>query len=120
MASPRTASDDLNLKQVARLLDVHYMTAYRYVRHGKLPARREGPIWVVDRADAEAFRAGRAAPPSTEGVDWVARLITPLAAGDEVGAWSVVRDALSSGHDLPAVHLDLVAGALASIGSLVA
>lgn len=118
MASPRTA--DLNLKQVARLLDVHYMTVYRYVRHGRLPARREGPIWVVDRADAEAFQAGRTAGPATEGVDWVARLAAPLAAGDEVGAWTVVRDALSSGHDLPAVHLDLVAGALGHIGAQVA
>jgi hypothetical protein len=41
---------------VARLLDLHYMTVYRYVRHGRLPARREGPIWLVERVyhDREA------------------------------------------------------------------
>lgn len=47
----------LNLKQVARLLDVHYMTAYRYVRSGRLPARRDGAAWLVDRGDLDAFRA---------------------------------------------------------------
>ncbi len=108
---------DLNLKQVARLLDVHYMTVYRYVRHGRLPARREGPIWVVDRADAEAFRDGQAPTAGSDSVDWVARLVVPLAAGDEVGAWTVVRDALSAGQDVASVHLDLIAGAVGSIGA---
>ncbi len=107
----------LNLKEVARLLDVHYMTVYRYVRHGKLPARREGPIWVVDRADAEAFRDGQAPGGATEAVDWVARLADPLVAGDEVGAWTVVRDALGSGQDVAAVHLDLIAGAVGLVGA---
>lgn len=110
----------LNLKEVARLLDVHYMTVYRYVRHGKLPARREGAIWVVDRVDAEALRDGRAPAGPTEAVDWVARLAEPLVAGDEVGAWTVVRDALGSGQDVVAVHLDLIAGAVGRVGAAVA
>ncbi|WP_426571771.1 cobalamin-dependent protein [Aquihabitans sp. McL0605] len=105
----------LNLKQVARLLDVHYMTVYRYVRHGRLPAHREGTGWLVDRADALAFRAGAAvaAPGST--VDWAERLAGRLRVGDEVGAWSVVRDALSAGHDAERVHLDVIAGAIAHV-----
>lgn len=110
----------LNLKQVARLLDVHYMTAYRYVRHGRLPARREGAIWLVDRADAEAFRRGAAVSATGEAVDWAERLVAPLVAGDEVGAWTVVRDALGGGREFAAVHLEVVAGALARIGVAVA
>jgi predicted site-specific integrase-resolvase len=38
--APPEGDELLNLKQVARSLDVHYMTAYRYVRQGKLPARQ--------------------------------------------------------------------------------
>ena len=30
---------DLTLQEAADLLGVHYMTAYRYVRTGRLPAR---------------------------------------------------------------------------------
>jgi hypothetical protein len=35
-----------NLKQAAAYLGVHYMTAYRYVRTGRLGARRLGTEWV--------------------------------------------------------------------------
>lgn len=113
---PHHAPEALNLKQVARLLDVHYMTVYRYVRHGRLPARREGPIWLVERADAEALRDGAAPRAAAPAVDWAGRLALRLADGDEVGSWTVVRDALASGHDVGSVHLDVVAGALAGIG----
>jgi excisionase family DNA binding protein len=51
----------LNLKQVAARLGVHYMTAYRYVRTGRLPARRVGTGWVVEVADVTAFSADAAA-----------------------------------------------------------
>jgi len=112
-------TDALNLKQVARLLDVHYMTVYRYVRHGRLPARREGANWMVDRADAEALRDGRVASSPGEAVDWCARLVPTLAAGDEVAGWTVLRDALNGGHDFVGVHLTLIAGALAEVGARV-
>lgn len=107
----------LNLKQVARLLDVHYMTVYRYVRHGRLPAHREGTGWVVDAADVEAFRAGVAIAEPGTAVDWAGRLAGRLVLGDEVGAWSVVRDAQAAGHDVVRVHLDVVAAAVARVGS---
>lgn len=116
---PPTVAPALNLKEVARLLDVHYMTVYRYVRHGRLPARREGAIWLVDRADAEAFRRGEATSGAGEAVDWAGRLVPALATGDEVGAWTVVRDALGGGREFASVHLDVIAGALARIGAAV-
>lgn len=109
----------LNLKEVARLLDVHYMTVYRYVRQGQLPARRDGPIWLVDRADAEALRDGRPAGTSASRprVDWSARLAARLVGGDEVGGWTVLRDALAAGRDVHAIHLDVVAAAVARIST---
>lgn len=110
----RVLAPPLNLKQVAQRLDVHYMTAYRYVRHGRLPARREAGMWFVDAADVEEFLAAPARP--AVDVDWADRLVRPLAAGDEVAAWTVVRDAMSAGHDYGRVHLEVVAGALATIG----
>lgn len=109
------ASPSLNLKQVARRLDVHYMTAYRYVRNGLLPARRQGPIWVVDLADLEDFRRDRPSTPSGRPVDWVERLRQRLLNGDEVGAWTVITDALSAGHSAQTCHLELLAPAAASV-----
>jgi excisionase family DNA binding protein len=106
-------ADLLNLKQVARILDVHYMTAYRYVRHGRLPARQEGTGWLVERADVDAFRSGPAA--TSEGVDWAGRLVGPLTAGDEVAAWAVVNDALNSGVAFDALHLEVLGRAVASV-----
>ena len=46
---------DLNLKQVAAELGVHYMTAYRYVRTGRLVARRVGTGWIVATEDLQEF-----------------------------------------------------------------
>lgn len=110
----------LNLKEVARLLDLHYMTVYRHVRHGRLPAERVGSMWFVRRSDAEGFARGDAGSHPGGAVDWCERLVAPLMAGDEVGAWTVVRDALSGGHEFASVHLDVVAGALGRIGLAVA
>ena len=111
----------LNLKQVAQQLGVHYMTAYRYVRQGQLPARREGTAWIVDPADVERFTAdatATAAEPSVEGatVDWAARVRVQLLAGSEVGAWAVVDRALAAGVTPQRAYLDLLGGSVAAIG----
>lgn len=108
----------LNLKQVARLLDVHYMTVYRYVRHGRLPAQREGSGWVVRRADALALRDGAVDVEPGRAVDWAGRLAGRLRLGDEVGAWAVVRDAQAAGHDVVRVHLEVVSAAVARVGTV--
>lgn len=105
----------LNLKQVALLLDVHYMTAYRYVRNGQLPARRQGQIWVVDTADVEDFRRDRSSPRPRQPVDWAERLRQRLLVGDEVGAWTVITGALSAGHTSQTCHLDVLVPAVASV-----
>jgi excisionase family DNA binding protein len=106
------AEASLNLKQVARELGVHYMTAYRYVRQGQLPAWRAGSVWMVERGDLDDFRAAGAPAPTARGeAPHVERLARHLAAGDEVAAWTVVRQALAGGLDLADAHLDLLLGA---------
>ena len=118
-AAEATTTEGLNLKQVAARLGVHYMTAYRYVRTGRLAATKVGAGWVVDVGDLDRFVADG---PEGEGatsaatVDWRARLRDQLLLGDEPAAWRVVEQALASGRSATECYLDLVAGALAEIG----
>ncbi len=100
---------ELNLKQVAQQLGVHYMTAYRYVRSGRLPARRVGTAWVVDQSDVAALVAPAGVVPP---VDHVGRMRDRLVEGDEAGAWAVVEAALVAGWDPEAVVVDLVSEAI--------
>jgi excisionase family DNA binding protein len=107
----------LNLKQVAALLGVHYMTAYRYVRTGRLPARREGTGWVIDPADLAAFSAEPDLSGDGEdlGTAWRTRLGATLAVGDETAAWRVLEQALAAGHSPARCYLDLLVGAIDDI-----
>ncbi len=108
----------ISLQEAADRLGVHYMTAYRYVRTGRLPARREGVQWMVDPAELEKMR-----PPgrTTRGHGTVrsegpAKLAARMAAGDEGGAWGVVEAALASGVEAADVYLDLLVPALEIVG----
>jgi excisionase family DNA binding protein len=115
MAGERdTTATMLNLKQVAVCLDVHYMTAYRYVRQGRLEAEREGTQWRVPVAALEAFRSGGSDDGDT---DWAARLERCLLAGDEVAAWRVVDGALAAARTPQYCYVEILASALAHIGS---
>ncbi|MFN8050047.1 MAG: cobalamin-dependent protein [Acidimicrobiales bacterium] len=108
-----------NLKEVARTLDVHYMTAYRYVRQGRLPATWVDNGWQVHRDDIDAFRTGVVTTESTTDsgtVDWAARLAPMLLNGDESGAWSVMEAAMSAGVDARDCYLTVLSGALVELG----
>ena len=48
-------SNELSLNEVAEKLGVHYMTVYRYVRTGLLPAAKSGGTWRVLADDLENF-----------------------------------------------------------------
>lgn len=122
-----TVDAAISLHEVARRLNVHYMTAYRYVRSGRLPAYQRDGEWQVRIADVETFamarrsRVGRksGAPAAVDGdarADWAARFEKCLLAGDEVGAEHVLDDALASSHDLFSLYLEVVSPALVSIG----
>ena len=116
-ARSSSSSATLTLNAVAEELGVHYMTAYRYVRTGRLAATKVGGGWVVQREDLDAFRSGPA--PRTRGarVDWCARLGDRLIDGDETGAWTVIEDSMASGLEPRDVYLEVLSPALAAIGA---
>ena len=61
---PSDPARHLSLHEAADLLGVHYMTIYRRVRLGILPARKIGGTWMVDPADLErATTRARPWPP---------------------------------------------------------
>ena len=111
----------LTLHEAAELLGVHYMTVYRYVRLGVLPATKAGGTWSVAATDLTAFQnhvpaagepgnAKRRAP-------WASRLEARLVAGDTRGAWGVVEAALAAGAELDEIYLEVITPAMRSIGS---
>jgi MerR family transcriptional regulator, light-induced transcriptional regulator len=121
--SERPASGLLGLQEAADRLGVHYMTAYRYVRTGRLRATRIGAQWWVDPRDLEAVGVGavvagqsRAATRTTSRANAVRRLEDRLVAGDEPGAWTIVESRLGSGSNAEEILLDGLGLAMRSVG----
>ena len=113
-----TASEELSLHEVAEILDVHYMTAYRYIRLGILPARREGRSWRIRRDDLDAYMV-KDEPRTQRGeADWGDRFFNRAIAADEAGAWGVVEAALSSGMSVPEAYPTLLSPTMHRIGEL--
>jgi excisionase family DNA binding protein len=119
----------LSLSEAAERLGVHYMTAYRYVRTGRLPAVKHGSVWRVDARDVEAVRSGRAGAASVGGPagagpgggrrrrhDYHVRLEQRILAGDEQGSWTIIEGALTAGVEPHQVYLDVLAPAMALVG----
>ena len=109
-------AETLTLRECAERLGVHYMTAYRYVRTGILPAVKEGTEWRVQAADVEAFRSAPPAAAVKGSADWSRRLRDRMTAGDERGSWMVIEAAMASGLAPVRIYLDVIAPALRSIG----
>ncbi|MDH3194661.1 MAG: B12-binding domain-containing protein [Acidimicrobiia bacterium] len=106
-------SQPISLQAAADLLGVHYMTAYRYIRLGKLPAYKDGNTWRVELADIESLMS----PPTAAATqDWPARLEDRLLDGDEPGAWSIIEAALTSGGQPRDIYERGLLPALRSIG----
>jgi excisionase family DNA binding protein len=109
----------ISLTEASARLSVHYMTAYRYVRTGQLPAIKVGGEWSVAAADVDSFRKGPT-PSATNGrpkADFHKRLEGRLVIGDEGGAWTVIESALTAGVEPAQIYLDVLAPALAQIGA---
>lgn len=113
----------LTLKQAAERLGLHYMTVYRHVRTGRLPARWVDGQWMVrvqdlpvpQPADQPSPAAGtRRRRPAFD--QWSRRLEQRLVAGDEPGAWTVGQSVLAAGATPDRVLLDVLAPAMVSIG----
>ncbi|NNN03394.1 MAG: helix-turn-helix domain-containing protein [Acidimicrobiaceae bacterium] len=107
---------EFNLKQVAALLDVHYMTAYRYVRSRQLAARQIGTTWIISAEDLAAFQRHRAlrvvAPEVPTTRTWRERIRPALESGDEVEGWRILESALNSGLAPLECYLDILVGAV--------
>ncbi len=112
------AKDVLTLHEVADELDVHYMTVYRYVRLGYLPAYKDGGSWRVDRADLSEFIAKPEAATGRGHGDtaWDDRLLQRLLVADQVGAWKVIEAAQASGMEPRRVYLEVLIPAMRHIG----
>ncbi len=124
MTAGDTSEDDeaISLAEAAERLDVHYMTAYRWVRTGLLDAFKSGGQWRVRVAD---LRVPERRPPGRRSADedtprglesLVERLASRLLAGDEPGSWQLVQDAITSGITPTGLHVDLLAPALRLVG----
>jgi len=120
----------LTLHEAADRLGVHYMTVYRRVRLGMLPARKVGGTWRIDPVDLTEPRSGSAEPngpgtgqaqPPRDGkrrrAPWSDRLRERMLAGDAVGSWQVVESAMASGVEPADVYVEILAPALHGIGA---
>lgn len=108
----------ITLQQAAERLGVHYMTVYRYVRLGRLPARKSGGTWEVDVADLDTLQRNSVATgPSRKPANWAKRLEARLIEGDEAGAWGVVEAALGSGMEPAEIYTGVLGPALTSVGT---
>lgn len=107
----------LGLRDAAAHLGVHYMTVYKYVRTGRLPAERRGSQWTVTVADLDRLgEPGRLAEAGPARRSRPNRLRDRMVAGDEPGAWTIVEEALASGRAASDVYTGMLVPALRSIG----
>lgn len=115
------ANSDVSLHDVAEMLDVHYMTVYRYVRQGQLPATKVGRSWYVKPSDLELFRdtkvhASKVPEGGRKVAPWAERLEAQLIQGDQRGAAEIMEAVLRSGHDLYFLYLQVLSPAMGAIG----
>lgn len=109
------------LREAAEFLGVHYMTVYRYIRTGRLPARQSGSQWVIAGPDLKRFDQpkigvggrGRHARLDSNAAE---RLVARLLVSDENGCWGMVQEALAGGAVPRDVYVDLFCPALRVIG----
>jgi MerR family transcriptional regulator, light-induced transcriptional regulator len=108
----------LTLQEAADRAGVHYMTVYRWVRTGRLPATKVGGAWAVEPEDLDGLAA--APPDAPQGrarrADHAGRLARRLMAGDDAGALSVAEAALTGGMDLEQLNVTALPEAMTEIG----
>ena len=106
------ASESLDLQTAADELGVHYQTAYRWVRTGRLPALLIAGRYSVERADLAAFDQARHTPtnpiaPSAPRLDRSAdRVHEALINGDEPTVGQITRKLVDEGSSL----IDVIQG----------
>jgi excisionase family DNA binding protein len=112
----------LGLLEAASELGVHYQTAYRWVRTGRLAAQFVNGRYEVARSDLQAFEARRHTPspprgPGTNRLDrQTDRMQMALLAGDEAVARQVIRRLVDEGTSLTDVIQAVLVPPLRRIG----
>lgn len=117
-------SELLTLQEAADRLRVHYMTAYRWVRRGELPAFKAGGRLRVRGHDLARFLSERevditSPAPAPRRTDWpthVDRLTQHLLDGSSVEANGLVRKVVADGAPVGEVYISLLAPALHRVG----
>ena len=116
------AAEHLDLQEAADALGVHYQTAYRWVRSGRLPARLVAGRYRVGRADLERMDEQRHKPivPRPPGGrrlhHQVERMYEALLAGDEAEARRICQRLVGDGTKVVALVETVLAPALRRIG----
>ena len=54
---PKILNNKLNVKQAARVMGVFTTYVHTLIYTGRLPATKKHGIWLLDRADVEAYAA---------------------------------------------------------------
>lgn len=121
MPAPGDDEELLSLDEAARRLGLHYMTVYRYVRLGQLPAELQGGRWWIKAADLAARAATAPSPPGRAGRAGPRempreRLVERLLRGDGAACWSIVEQTLARGASPTDVYVRLLAPSLEEIG----
>lgn len=117
-----TPGGAIELRDAAAQLGVHYQTAYRWVRDGRLPARLVAGRYLVevgDVADLARDRAAPASPPAPgrrrlEGQ--AVRMHEALSAGDDAAARRIARRLVDEGTPLVDLVEQVLAPPLRRIG----
>lgn len=117
-------SSSLDLQQAADRLGVHYQTAYKWVRSGRLPATLVAGRYTLDPADVEAFDARRnqpSPPPARRprsGFDELGdRVHELLVQGAEADVRKLIGTLVEQGIGMTALLDDVISPALRRIGA---
>jgi excisionase family DNA binding protein len=108
----------ITIAEAALRLGVHYMTVYRYVRLGMLPARKEGSGWRIDPADLDRLDTSPSVPARKRSAPWHTRLQARMLAGDDAGSWGVVEAAIAAGMEPRDFYCDILTPVLHEVGRL--
>ncbi len=112
----------VELRTAAAELGVHYQTAYRWVRNGRLPATMVAGKYSVSRSDLEEFAKLRTKPaavstPSVQRLDRQAEgMHEALLSGDDPTARQIARRLVDDGTPIKDLIVQVLSPALRDIG----
>lgn len=114
--------EHLELQEAADALGVHYQTAYRWVRSGRLPAQVVGGRYRIARRDLAQVDTERRAPsapkpPSDKRLhSHIERMYDALVSGDETRARSIAQHLIGEGTNVVVFVQRVLVPSLRQIG----